>query len=109
MEEDKNRNANELSPGIPRSVMNRDALQSMIVDRIQPAVGDLVNVRAIKIGGSEDDPHYAFCVEIRPGHTAYQSEDKSIIPAERESHFQWMIKISASVCCLATVLESICF
>jgi hypothetical protein len=75
IEEDRNGNATVLSPGIPRSVMKQDALQNMIVDLIRPPVGDLVGVRAIKVNGSDDDPCYDFCVEVKPGHTAYQSAD----------------------------------
>jgi hypothetical protein len=48
----------------------------MIIDSIQPSVGDLVSVRAIPIDNNIEEPHFAFCVDVRSGNTAYQSADK---------------------------------
>jgi predicted HTH transcriptional regulator len=76
IEEDKEEKGARLSPGVTPTVMKRDQLQNIIVSMIQPSVGDLVSVRAIKINDNDKEPRYAFCVDVRPGNTAYQSADK---------------------------------
>ena len=76
IEEDKAERAARLSPGVPRAVMRRDTLQNMIVGMIQPSVGDLLSVRAVRVDDSDEEPRFAFCVDVRSGNTAYQAADK---------------------------------
>jgi Putative DNA-binding domain len=76
IEEDKNEKGVCLSPGIPRTVIKREQLQNMIIGMIQPSVGDLLSVRAIRVDDNDEEHRFAFCVDVRAGNTAYQSADK---------------------------------
>jgi hypothetical protein len=67
----------KLSDGIPRSNMTWEQLQSSICNRIQPAVADYVSVFSIPVTErGNGEKLFAFVVDVMPGFTAYQADDK---------------------------------
>jgi Putative DNA-binding domain len=75
--EEKDGVAVALSAGVPRSRITWEQLQSAICDRIQPAVAGYVSVFSVLVGkGSDEEKVFAFVVDVKPGITAYQADDK---------------------------------
>ena len=75
--EEKDGIAVAFSDGVPRARFSSEQLQSSICDRIQPAVAGYVSVFPVKIGASSGGLElFAFVVEVKPGTTAYQADDK---------------------------------
>ena len=74
--EEKESVAVDFSAGVPRARFSWEQLQSTICDRIQPAVAGYVSVFPVQIGVTSDEPVFAFVVEVKPGTTAYQADDK---------------------------------
>jgi hypothetical protein len=75
--EEKNGVAVALSPGISRTRVSWEQLQSAICDRIQPAVAGYISVYSVHVGTSPDGERlFAFVVDVKPGNTAYQADDK---------------------------------
>jgi hypothetical protein len=65
------------SAGVPRGRMSWEQLQSAICDRIQPAVAGYVSVFSVQVGTNSDgEKLFAFVVNVKPGITAYQADDK---------------------------------
>jgi Putative DNA-binding domain len=75
--EDRGGVAQELSAGVPRTLVRWEQLQSTICDRIQPAVAGYVSVFPVRVGASSDGENlFAFVVDVKPGTTAYQADDR---------------------------------
>jgi hypothetical protein len=75
--EEKDGAAAALSDGVPRSRQKWEQLQSVIIGRIQPAVAGYVNVSPVQIGeNAGGEKLFAFVVDVKPGTTAYQANDK---------------------------------
>jgi hypothetical protein len=75
--EEKEGAATALSTGVPRARWKWEQMQSAICDRIQPAVAGYVNVFSVQVGESPSgEKLYAFVVDVKPGTTAYQADDK---------------------------------
>jgi len=75
--EEKDGVAVAFSAGVPRARFSWEQLQSAICDRIQPAVAGYVSAFPVEIGTNSDGPQvFAFVVEVKPGTTAYQADDK---------------------------------
>ncbi len=75
--EEKDGSAIALSAGVPRSRTSWEQLQSAICDRIQPAVAGYVSVYSAQVGTNSDgEKSFAFVVDVKPGTTAYQADDK---------------------------------
>jgi predicted HTH transcriptional regulator len=67
----------DLSEGVARSRLTWERLQSAVCDRIQPAVAGYVSVFSVHVGTSpEGEKLFAFVIEVKPGTTAYQADDK---------------------------------
>jgi hypothetical protein len=75
--EEKEGIAAALSAGVPRSRLKWEQLQSAICDRIQPTVAGYISVFAIQVATCSDgEKLFAFVVDVQPGTTAYQADDK---------------------------------
>ena len=75
--EEKDGVAVSISAGVPRARVSWEQLQSAICDRIQPAVAGYVSVFSVETGETSDGrPVFAFVVDVKPGTTAYQADDK---------------------------------
>lgn len=75
--EERKGTAFELSKGVARNQLDRDQLQRMICDRIQPAVASNVRVDSVNVGKDDKDNNlFAFVVTVEQGVTAYQADDK---------------------------------
>jgi Putative DNA-binding domain len=68
--------AKALSKGVPRSAMTGIMFSNKLLDRIHPATGSFVTVHTVDVGRSETGDLLAFVIEIKPGITAYQAQDK---------------------------------
>jgi len=67
-----------LSEGVARSQMTAARLQSSICSRIQPAVAGYINVFPVPLRrkSASGEELFAFVIDVRPGITAYQSDDR---------------------------------
>ncbi len=75
--EDKDGVAVSLSEGVPRGHLTWERLQQAICDRISPAVAGYVSVFSVPIEKTEEgEDRFAFVVDVKPGTTAYQADDK---------------------------------
>ena len=68
--------AMSLSKGIPRSVMDGHRFENKLMSRVHPATGSFAKVHSIKIGEDHHGDLLAFVIDVKPGHTAYQADDK---------------------------------
>jgi hypothetical protein len=75
--EEKNGEAIGISDGVPRSRMSWEQLQSAICDRIQPSVASYVSTYSVPVTtAANDEKLFVFVIEVKPGTTAYQADDK---------------------------------
>jgi predicted HTH transcriptional regulator len=75
--EERDGSAVTLSTGVPQARVSWEQLQSSICDRIQPAVAGYVSAFSVQVGaGPDQEKLFAFVVDVKPGTTAYQADDK---------------------------------
>ena len=69
--------ASGMSDGVPKEYMTAERLENQICGFIRPSCAAYVKVDQIRVNPSVDEPPlYAFVINVRPGITAYQAEDK---------------------------------
>lgn len=75
--EEKAGAADTLSTGVPKSRLSWEQLRNAICDRIQPGVAGYVSVFSVQVAANSDgEKLFAFVIDVKPGTTAYQADDK---------------------------------